>query len=284
MLITFLRRQNIFRALCAILCIAAVISFAHAQTSSRAPMLAVLTATTEERKSVERELKDAREERRAGILFIIGTLRGRSAVVAATGVGKVNAAATTMLLLREFKPSAVLMSGTAGALKAGLKPGTVVVAEKVAQHDTGTIRDTEFISWAAKNPVDDVRNPLFIPAAKELLAAAKEASRAAITSDKNPATVEASAITGVIVCGDVFVASVEKKDSLRRLFRADAVDMESAAVAQICWQNAVPFLAIRGISDPAEARAGAAYDEGHVHAADNAATVTCDIIQRLAKP
>jgi adenosylhomocysteine nucleosidase len=272
MAISSLRWRNKYCVACITVYFAAVMTSTLAQTRPVMPPLAVLAATIDERKSVERELQDVHEERRAGILFLTGKLRGRPVVVAATGVGKVNAAACTMLLLLEYKPSAVLMTGTAGAINPQLEVGTVVIAQRVAQHDVGTLRDNEFSSWAVKNPADDVRNPLFIPAARELLLAAKDA-----------AAVQDHCVMGVIVSGDIFVSSAAKKEDLRRLFRADAVDMESAAAAQICWQHGVPFLAIRGISDPAAARAGSSYDAGRSIASDKAAEVTCRVIEHLSQ-
>jgi adenosylhomocysteine nucleosidase len=52
-------------------------------------------------------------------------------------------------------------------------------------------------------------------------------------------------VTGVIVTGDAFVASPAKKDALRKEFKADATEMEGAAVAQICWQRRVPCLILQ---------------------------------------
>ena len=64
-----------------------------------------------------------------------------------------------------------------------------------------------------------------------------------------------SVVTGVIVTGDIFVASKKKKNELRELFSADAVEMEGAAVAQVCYQQGVPIVVFRSLSDTADQNA-----------------------------
>ena len=87
--------------------------------------------------------------------------------------------------------------------------------------------------------------------------------------------------TGVIVTGDAFVASPAKKDALRKEFKADATEMEGAAVAQICWQRRVPCLILRSLSDSAGAKAPEDERLFEKSAAQNAARLVTGIIERL---
>ena len=88
-------------------------------------------------------------------------------------------------------------------------------------------------------------------------------------------------ITGTIATGDVFVASPKKSTLLHKTFGADAVEMEGAAVAQVCWQWNVPCLVIRSISDSADHNA--VYDARVFRriAAHNSATLVAEIVARL---
>jgi adenosylhomocysteine nucleosidase len=88
-------------------------------------------------------------------------------------------------------------------------------------------------------------------------------------------------VTGVIVTGDAFVASPAKKNALRKEFKADATEMEGAAVAQICWQRRVPCLILRSLSDSAGAKAPEDERLFEKSASQNAARLVTGIIGRL---
>jgi adenosylhomocysteine nucleosidase len=88
-------------------------------------------------------------------------------------------------------------------------------------------------------------------------------------------------VTGVIVMGDAFVASAAKKDALRKEFKADATEMEGAAVAQICWHRGVPCVILRSLSDSAGAKAQENVLFFEKSAAQNAALLVTSIVGRL---
>ena len=100
-------------------------------------------------------------------------------------------------------------------------------------------------------------NPLFFPADADLLAVAEKAALDLKLAPVKTASGERTprVATGVIVTGDAFVASPAKKEALRKEFKADATEMEGAAVAQICWQRHVPCLILRSLSDSAGVKA-----------------------------
>ena len=81
--------------------------------------------------------------------------------------------------------------------------------------------------------------------------------------------------------GDAFVASPAKKDALRKEFKADATEMEGAAVAQVCWQRHVPCLILRSLSDSAGAKAPENEPLFEKSAAQNAARLVTGIVGRL---
>jgi adenosylhomocysteine nucleosidase len=133
------------------------------------------------------------------------------------------------------------------------------------------------------DPFTGKLNPLFLPADAGLLAVARKAAPDLKLGPVNAATGERipRIVTGVIVTGDAFVASPAKKNALRKEFKADATEMEGAAVAQICWQRRVPCLILRSLSDSAGAKAPEDERLFEKSAAQNAARLVTAIIERL---
>jgi adenosylhomocysteine nucleosidase len=205
-------------------------------------------------------------------------------VVAQTGIGKVNAAMTTALLLDHFHPAQVVFTGIAGALNPDLHPGDVVIGERLAQHDLGLLTAAGMTRQGVRNPVDGTENPVFFAADSALVQLAVSAGQQAASlpiptgqGERLPAI-----RPGTIATGDVFVASSAGKQSLRDGLQADAVEMEGAAVAQICYQQRVPFVVVRSISDSADETAETDLQRFYRSAAANSARLVIDLVTRLA--
>lgn len=165
------------------------------------------------------------------VTFHIGRIGTKDVVVLKSGIGKVNAAISTLTLIDNFHVGLVINTGVAGGAGNGASVLDVVIAERVAYHDV----------WCGPGTVDGqaARCPLFFECAfnKELL------------SDLPGVK------TGLIASGDIFVSRPDDLKRIKRLYPdVMAVDMESAAIAQVCFLKNVPFVAIRVISDtPGEA-------------------------------
>jgi adenosylhomocysteine nucleosidase len=255
---------------------------AVAAASAQAQTIGVLGITSEIG-PIEKRLRDWREETVQGIVFRVGTLNDRPVVVARSGAGKVNAAVVTTILIGRFNPSALFFSGTAGAIDPALDLGDVVIGTSVAQHDVGQIAPDGFKRRGLRNAVTGALDPLLIPAPETLVAAARLAARALTLprvqiggSDRTPRIVE-----GVIVTGDVFVADSVRRDELRKSLGAAAVEMEGAAVAQVCRQFGRACLVVRSITDRADAGAMVSYDALRALASENAATLVAAVIGAL---
>ena len=91
-------------------------------------------------------------------------------------------------------------------------------------------------------------------------------------------------VKGTIVTGDVFVADRTLNDNLRKSLSADAVEEEGAAVAQVCWEQRTPYLAIRSISDNANNETPVNYIRFYKLAAENSARLVAGIAARLGRP
>lgn len=245
--------------------------------------VAILGAFDEEVTILEGQLVNPKAHTIEGIQFLTGTLNEQNVVIARTGVGKVNAAMTATLVIQHFHPKRVIFTGVAGGLNPDLQIGDIVIAQKTAQHDLGKLESAEIDNFGVRNPINGKRNPVFFPADPELLQLTEtvlegiELNPFQTPQGQRPPRI----ITGTVVTGDVFVASDAKKTVLHKNLGADAVEMEGAAVAQICWQQDVPCLVIRSLSDNAGASASEDIKKYYKIAARNSAALVTRIISRL---
>ena len=267
-----------------LLSVASVAQVGNTPRPARAtPVTAILSAMTLEVETLGQELTDKKEVTVQGIRFTTGGLKDRRVVLAHSGIGKVNAAIAATLLVEQFQPTHILFTGIAGGLNPDLRPGDVVIGAKTAYHDYGEWTPEGFRVGRTVDPFTGKSNPLFFPADAGLLAVAE---KAALDLKLAPVKMASGGrtprvVTGVIVTGDAFVASAAKKDALRKEFKADATEMEGAAVAQICWQRRVPCLILRSLSDSAGAKAPEDERRFEKSAAQNAARLVTGIVERL---
>lgn len=172
------------------------------------------------------------------LLFYTGKIRGKEAVVVQSGVGKVNAAMCTTLLIECFGVTHVINTGVAGGLKEDLHVFDVVVSSCCIHHDVDA---TGFGYKPCEVPglktVDFEADAFLIETTKK---AWKECAFSSVL------------VEGRIASGDVFVNSARRKKEIRSLCDAACVEMEGASVAQVCRLNTIPFAVIRCISDMAE--------------------------------
>ena len=245
--------------------------------------VAILGAFDEEVTILEKQLVNPKAHTIEGIQFLTGILNEQDVVIARTGVGKVNAAMTATLIIEHFHPNQVIFTGVAGGLNPDLQVGDIVIAERTAQHDLGRLESSEIKNTGVKNPINGQRNPVFFPADPELLQIAETAlediefTPFQSSQGQRPPQI----IKGTVVTGDVFVAFDAKKVALHKNLGADAVEMEGAAVAQICWQHSVPCLVIRSLSDNADASASEDFKKYYKIAARNSAALVTRIISKL---
>lgn len=207
---------------------------------------AILSALAEEQQGLIDHLQDARREQRAGREFWFGTLHGQPVVLALSRIGKVAAATTATTLIDAFGAQRLLFTGVAGGLGPGVRVGDVVVADDFVQHD---------LDASPLFPRFEV--PLYGRARfacdPDLTRRLREACERGVHRVAPAATLH----TGLIATGDRFVSGAdEARALLQRLTDGGlpplAVEMEGAAVAQVCHDFGVPFVAMRTISDRAD--------------------------------
>jgi adenosylhomocysteine nucleosidase len=244
-------------------------------------VIAVLGAFPEEVRLLLTQVKDKHEEVIQRITFTTGTLRGVQVVVALTGIGKVNAATTTLLALEHYRPRVLLFTGIAGGINPQMLPGDIVIGSKIAYHDYGTRSADGMKRGPTRDPATHAKNPLYFSCDTSWISRAQHAAQKMMWEKVNTGSgLRAPAIrTGIIVTGDVFIASDAATKELRQNMNADATEMEGAAVAQVCYQQRVPFLVIRSMSDNAGNNASHDMKAFYAVAARNAAEFVMTIVE-----
>lgn len=199
-------------------------------------MLGIITAVTVERDAVLHKMERTTTVRIYDLDFYQGLIHHTPCIIALSGIGKVNAARCTQLMIDRFRPSKIVNIGSAGAVHPDLNIGDVVIATACVQHDV------DLTVFGFKKGAFDKQADGFIKTDAdfaELCEAAIEKS----SSDKS------KVFLGTIATGDQFNDSLEKKAHLFEEFGAYCNEMEGAAVAQVCTSCQVPFVVIRSISD-----------------------------------
>jgi adenosylhomocysteine nucleosidase len=241
----------------------------------------ILGAFPEEIKFLLTQVQQKKQESIQNILFTKGKLNGREVVIAQTGIGKVNAAVVTILMIEHFQPEEIIFTGIAGGINPALSPGDLVVGKQIAHHDFGTVTPDSLLRRPTRNPSTMIENPLYFSSDTTLvrlaIAASKRAQLEPIKKEGKEETPKV--ITGTIVTGDVFVSSSAVTDHLRKKMNADATEMEGAAIAQVCWQQFVPFVIIRSISDNAGNTAYADIKNFYQSAARNSAHLVMEMVK-----
>ena len=218
----------------------------------------------------------------------IGTLAGQDIVLAGCGVGLINAAMTTQTLLDRYRLKALVFSGIAGGIDTSVHIGDIVVCDRWLVHDYGYL-GADGLMPGSTELYDDERGALVVDsvfeADSEMLAVLDDPE--ALTEDLAPVAgrIPRLIVGGVGVSGNCFVDSYEKRRWLSETFEALVTDMESAAVAQVCTANGVPFVIFRSASDLAggsgSESAAAEIDQFFRVAAENSSTVVMEYLSRL---
>ena len=206
--------------------------------------IAIMGAMPEEIEPIIGKLENLKETVYAANKYYEGIYNGKEVVVAYSKIGKVFATLTATILIEKFACDTLLFSGVAGAISDELKIGDLIIAEGVSQHDLDI---TAFGHPYGYVPEGEV----CIPTDMNLRNIAKD-----VAKEKGLTLKE-----GIIATGDQFVANEERKNWIGSTFKADALEMEGAAVAVVCSSLNIPFFILRAISDSADMDASFNFDE-----------------------
>lgn len=194
--------------------------------------IGIIAAMNEEMCAIQNKMKNIEEKTIFDLKCYIGMLGKQECILVKCGVGKVNAARTAQILIDQYSIKEIINVGSAGALKEELNIGDIVIGEELIQYDFDVTvfgHPKGYISDTGKGFLSDCN---LIKRAKEVMSNSEYFVK-----------------VGIIATGDTFFNEREKGIKIVEDFNADCVEMEGAAIAQVCYLDQIPFLVIRSISD-----------------------------------
>ena len=206
---------------------------------------------------------------RAGMQFSEGKIGSTPVVVVRSGVGKVNAAICTQILIDQFAVTHIINTGVAGSLNNDINIGDIVVSTDAMYHDV----DATIFGYR-KGEVPQMGIAAF-PADEMLRGCAVRAVKSAAP--------QIGVFEGRVISGDQFIASREKKLQLKADFAGYCAEMEGAAIAQASYVNGIPFVIVRAISDKADESVSVSYDEFEGKAARDCAALVLQMVRSCSE-
>ena len=198
--------------------------------------IGIIVATDEELIETKNIMDSFEEKNVYELTFIKGKISNKKVIAVKCGIGKVNAARTTQILIDKFDVDKIINIGAAGGVNPELKIQDIVIGERLVQYDFDVSSSGDY----EKGEIQGVGK--YIKSDYELINACRRVLEKRIEKDVN-------VVIGTIATADIFCSDPEDAKKAREEFEADCVEMEGAAVAQVCYLDKVPFLVIRGISD-----------------------------------
>lgn len=295
----------------AVLLLLAGAPFAQATPVDATPRTAVLCAFEPEWKALRAIATDTVEQDYKGVPIVTGEIEGKKVVLAMTGVSMVNAAMTTQMTLERYNVTRIVVSGIAGGVDPSLNIGDIAVPERWGQYlEALFARETndgyslrpgakeEFLNYGMIFPrgvrvfrEGQAGSPrqFWFPVDPALMAVARKA-----LAEEAPALQHCTAaniclsqtpqirVGGSGVSGAAFVDNASFRAYTFRTFKAQVLDMETAAIGQVAATNNVPFIAFRALSD----LAGGGKGENEIQifeglASNNAVTVMRSFLKAL---
>jgi 5'-methylthioadenosine/S-adenosylhomocysteine nucleosidase len=252
---------------------------------ARATPTLVLGAMPSEIRTIQAALRDRRSATYAGFPYDTGTIAGRRVVVAVTGVGVTNGAMVAALFLNEFKPAELIVSGTGSRFNPRIRTGDTVISLKTIHHAAGSLTDAGMVYRKVRGPLPGQMTSWFFRPDPALLALAK---RAVTTYEPEDVVVDGEryaprVLTGVVSASDLFGVNDEKIADMRAKLDPDIMEMESAAIAQVCTQLGTPHIVFRAGSNRTQSNPGNDYRRLGQIAAAAAARWTVHYVAELAR-
>ncbi|MDD2961374.1 MAG: 5'-methylthioadenosine/adenosylhomocysteine nucleosidase [Muribaculaceae bacterium] len=191
--------------------------------------IGIIVAMGKELKLLLPLIEDIKELEIDGYKLYSGIINGHNITAMQCGIGKVNATIGTLTMLNNFNIDIMINTGVAGGADKDVNVMDVIVGERIAHHDV----------WCGPGTIygESSGFPLYFTSDKSLIDL--------LDFDINP-----NLKLGLICSGEKFISSIDEVNFIKSNFKdAKAVDMESAAIAQVCYMRNVPFFCLRVISD-----------------------------------
>ena len=195
----------------------------------------IIAAMQEEMEAIKLLMEDIEKIKIYELTFFTGRINQKECVLVECGVGKVNSSRTAQILIDKFEIEYIINVGSAGAARDELEIGDIVIGKTLVQHDfdiTAFGHKKGYISNVGENVESD----------KALVERFEEVVNKMENKDYKIKI-------GTIASGDIFCTQEDMKKKINSKFNADAIEMEGAAIAQVCYLDKIPFVIVRSISD-----------------------------------
>lgn len=207
----------------------------------------IIAAMQEEMQEIKNIMTEIEEQNIYELTFTKGKISNSDVVLVEAGIGKVNAARVTQILINNFEIEAVINVGSAGAANDELDIGDIVIGKKLVQHD--------FDITAFGHPKGFISNiGEYVESNIDLIG---KMEQTIYKIQENEFKIK----IGTIASGDIFCTEPKMKEKIRMKFQADAIEMEGAAIAQVCKLDNIPFIVIRSISDTPNGKNNITFDQ-----------------------
>ena len=190
--------------------------------------IGIIFAMKEELLEFKKNIKDCKENKIFNLVFYESKYKDNNIIFVESGIGKVNAARTCQILIDNYKPDYVFNVGVAGGIDKDLNILDTVIGDKLVQHDFNIMAFNHERGYIPEIGVLINSDDYLVKLSQKCLDGAK---------------------TGIIASGDIFVTDTEMSKKINKKFNALCVEMEGAAIAEVCYLCKVPFLVLRSISD-----------------------------------
>ncbi|WP_192036875.1 5'-methylthioadenosine/S-adenosylhomocysteine nucleosidase [Halomonas sp. YLGW01] len=231
--------------------------------------IGIIGAMAEEVALLASRLEDRRTREHVGCTFHTGRLQGTEVVILQSGIGKVNAAVGTTLLLDMYQPELVINTGSAGGFGDDLAVGDVVISSEVRHHDVDAVVFGYEHGQVPQMPAAYLPDDRLVEVARQCIESLGELR----------------VVEGLIATGDIFMACPEAVSRTRDRFPTMlAAEMEAAAIAQTCHLYGCPFVVIRALSDIAGQESNLSFKAFIDQAARHSAQMVEAMVARLGTP
>lgn len=226
----------------------------------------IITAMKEEMVEIENKMDTVEEIQIYDLEFLKGTISNSEIILVESGVGKVNSARTTQILIDKFDVDLIINVGSAATASDKLDIGDIVIGKKLVQHD--------FDITAFGHPKGFISNVgQYLESDTNLIEKMK-------TIIKEVENKEFKIVIGTIASGDIFCTEIGMKNKIKTKFDADAIEMEGASIAQVCKLDNVPFVVIRGISDKPNGNNEITFEQYLENASKRSANIVEEFIKK----
>jgi len=226
--------------------------------------IGIIGAMDEEIENLLNKLTVEKEEIKNNIIFYLCSYDNKKIIIVKSGIGKVNSAVVTQILISNYNPCCIINTGIAGAISKDVTVLDLVIASETMQYDV-------HVSNFGYNPGQ-------IPRMKEYIFKTDQ-----YLTDKTKKSMgkDDKYHIGRIISGDKFISNIETKENLSKEFNALCADMESGSIGQVCYINKTPYIAIRCISDNADESSIKKYKDFDNKAAFKSSKLILSLLNRI---